>query len=216
MSTKHLLRNYLSYTQRYYKEVWKFSCSNKNLIRFSTVIFIEMFVFYIVNGTANDHYRVYVESAQDLYPNELVFIFCENLKSAAGMILVGLVPLFFGGLYGAMMAVSGLVVTLKYELQSLPFRTIFLSLLPHGIFEMTVLVFSYILSNILSEEITLGLWRRITGKTVSFWGRPSPLFGIKKTGVFILSSMVFVIVPLLFLAATIEVTISPMVLSVLM
>lgn len=216
MLIKQLLRKRLSYIQRYYEEVRKFLCSNKILIALSIVMFIEMFAFYIATGTANNHYQAYVESTQKLYPNNFTFIFCENLKSTIVMILVGFIPLFFGTLYGGMIFVSGMVITFKYVLRSLSFHTIFFSLLPHGIFEMTVLLYSYILSNILSKEITLGLWHRITGKAVSFLGRPIHLLGIKRIGVFILFNVIFVIIPLLFLAAIIEVTISPMILSTLM
>ena len=202
-----------SIVRKRYQEIWRLLSCSKVLVGMSVLIFIEIVVFYIVNGIADDHYQVYVESTQGLYPNKLAFIFCENLKSTAAMILIGSIPLFFGGLYGVMMSAGGLVVTFKYMLQSLPFHTIFLSILPHGVLEMTALLLSFVLSNILSKEITIGLWQHITGRKIPFLGRQIPLLGIKRAGKMILSSIAFVIVPLLFLAAAIEVTISPAILS---
>ena len=195
--------------------IWNVLCTNKILVCISCLVVIEIIIFYIVNGIPDDHYSAYVETTQNQYPNQFTFIFCENLKSVVAMIFVGAIPLYLGGLYGTMMSLSGLVLTFKYLLQRLPFHAIFLSILPHGVLEMTALLLSFILSNILSKEITIGLWQHITGRKISFWGRPIPLIGIKRAGKMILSSIAFVIVPLLFLAAAIEVTISPAILSAL-
>ena len=205
----------LQVVRKRYQEIWRFLSCSKVLVGISVLIFVEVLFFCVLNGIPDDHYSAYVETTQNQYPNQFTFIFCENLKSAVAMIFVGAIPLYIGGLYGTMTSLSGLVLTFKYLLQYLPFHEIFLSILPHGVLEMTALLLSFILSNILSKEITIGLWQHITGRKIPFLGRQIPLLGIKRAGKIILSSIVFVIVPLLFLAAAIEVTISPAILSAL-
>ena len=198
-----------------YRDIGDFLKGNKYLIAISFMVFVELILFYIVNGVPDDHYRIYLENTKGKYQTDFTFIFFENMKSALLQIGMGGVILFCGNLLWTMMVVKAFIATFKQLLYDFSFHTILFSILPHGVFEIFVMVFSFILANILSKEIVLSILQFIMKKDNALRGIPIVQFGIKRTIVMILFSIAFVIVPMLFLAAIVEVTISPLVLFIL-
>ena len=111
-------------------------------------------------------------------------IFFENLKSSAKLALTGFIPFFLGILADTFLTAYGLTSSIKFILGEFPANYVFLSLLPHGLFEMSGLIFCIILAAILSKELTLFLLSLVTKRK---FDNPRAILhqdGLKKTIIF--------------------------------
>ena len=169
------------------------------------LLLTELIIFAVLNTTPNDYYSQYV--SESLGGNESVFgfILLGNLKSSLILVLLGTIPLGLGTVFGTYMTVSGLVATVKWLLPEVGGLRLLLCVLPHGVFEMSALCCSVLLSVLWSRAVTLTIVRLCLRKPV--------LAPLKEGGMFLLKSIVYVLIPLILIAAVMEVTVSPWVMN---
>jgi stage II sporulation protein M len=119
-------------------------------------------------------------------------------------IIMGTVPFFLGTLFCTYSTVHSLVIAFKYIISSLPIETILAGTIPHGIFEIPAIIFSMILSAIISKEITLAILSFVTKK--KFDNPKSILYrnGLKETSIFAVETIILILIPLVFLGALTE------------
>ena len=203
---------------RQYVNIRYFLKSNRALMGLFFLIIIELFVFYGLNGQPNDGYADYVANTRSAYLNVFSFIFFGNLKSATIMVLAGIIPFFLGSIFISVLTIKGLVTTFKFLVfvENIPLHTLLLSILPHGIFEMTALLFSAVLSYIVSKEITLSMVKQIRKKDIAFRGRIYSPAGIKQTFYMVVKCWLLVSLPLILVAALIESFISVLIVEALL
>lgn len=191
-----------------YEEIWEFLNSNRGLLGLSLLFLAEAVIYHAFHAPADQHYETYVNRTLGLYPNMVTFIFFENLKSATRIIAAGLVPAFLGFVFSVIMTLEGLVITFKFLLLDFSACTIMLCVLPHGVFELTALVVSFILSGILSKEITCAFFLCWSGKVSTILGTQSNLWGVRRTIKVIINCWLLIIIPLILTGALIESSLS--------
>ena len=190
---------------RIYKNIFSYLVANKKLI-FITLLFIaESIVYCLINSEADiSSYLAYHDETRPQYGTLFSFILFENTQAMLPTIIMGTVPFFLGTLFCTYSTVHSLVIAFKYIISSLPIETILAGTLPHGIFEIPAIIFSMILSAIISKEITLAILSFITKKK---FDNSKAIFyrnGLKETAIFVAKSLVFVILPLVFIGAFVE------------
>lgn len=95
----------------------------------------------------------------------------------------------------------------------IPLKIVLLSIAPHGLFEIPMIVFTMILSMIISKETTLFIWKKITKRNISIWGRDVNTLGLRKTVKLVVYSWIMIVLPAMFIAAMVETLLSPLVLE---
>ena len=169
------------------------------------LLLAELVAFAVLNTTPNDYYSQYVNKS--LGANESVFalILLGNLRSSLVLVLLGTIPLGLGTIFGTYMTVSSLAATVKWLLPEVGGLRLFLCVLPHGVFEMLALYCSVLLSVLWSRAVTLTIVRLCRRKPL--------LAPLKEDGMFLLKSIMYVLIPLIVIAAVMEVTVSPWVMN---
>ena len=188
-----------------YKNIFSFLRSNRKLV-FITLLFIaESIVFCLLNCKADiSRYMSYYNAARPQYSDLFSFILVKNMQAMLMTVLIGTIPLFIGIMFNSYLTVRSLTVVCKYAVAETSAVTVLASTLPHGIFEIPAIIFSVILGVIISKEITLFLLSFVVRKK---FDDPESVFhrhGLKETAVFCFESIVFVIVPLVFIGAFTE------------
>lgn len=169
----------------------------------SLLLLAELIVFAVLNTTPNDHYSQYVSESLGANESAFGFILLGNLKSS--LVLLGTIPLGLGTVFGTYMTVSGLISTVKWLQSEVGGLRMLLCVLSHGIFEILALYCSVLLSVLWSRAVTLEIIRLCKRK-------PS-LTSIKEDGMFFLKSIVYVPIPLILIAAVMEVPFSSLVMN---
>lgn len=199
---------------RQYREIWRFLKANWPIVAFAVLLLVEVAVFHGLNTESSDRYADYATSTENRYACVFLFIFCENLKTAALTVAFGLIPLFLGPMFAATVTMGGIVAALKYLLLELTPGVIFLCVLPHGIFEWSTILLTFALSVILSKEVTcfclglVGLGSKIPV--------PVPVCGLRDTAAITIRCWLLVVLPLLLAGAAVEVTLSPLITKLLL
>ncbi len=167
---------------------------------------ITVFIFFCaIRSEANiSQYLTVLETEHSLYESDFSFIFFENFKTLLATVLLGTVPCFMGTAIQLYLVTDLLASAFRYFLSSVSFGTLIAGTLPHGIFEIPAIVFSFLLSVIISKEITLCLFSALSKE--SFDNTDSFLFrqGFKETAIFVAESLPFVVIPLVFIGAFVE------------
>ena len=201
---------------KFYCNIFSHLRSNAKFLFFIFLILAELIIYCIINCDADiSQYLEYTEITMPEYKNLFSFIFFENLKSSAKLALTGFIPFFLGILADTFLTAYSLTSSIKFILGEFPANYVFLSLLPHGLFEMSGLIFCIIISAVLSKELTLFLLSFITKKK---FDNPKAVLhqnGLKKTIIFFSESFVFVVTPLILLGAIMECTITSWVMEII-
>ncbi len=188
-----------------YKNIFSYFRKDWRFLLIVILAIIECTVFCILKSEADiAQYLAYYETNRPQYDNMLSFIFFENLQATFPEIVSGFFPFFIGTFFVLYLIINSLVISFKYILTIVPVGTLIAGTLPHGIFEIPAILLSIMLSAIISKEVTLTLLSFITKKK---FDNPKAVFirhGIKETAVFIVESLVFVVIPLVFLGAFVE------------
>ena len=192
-----------------YREIWRFLKANWLMIAFTVLLLVEVAVFHGLNTDGSDRYADYATSTESRYGCVFLFIFCENLKTAALTVAVGLIPLFLGPMFAATATLGGIVAALKYLLLELTPSVIFLCVLPHGIFEWSAILLTFSLSVILSKEVTC-FCLRLVGLNSKI-PIPGSVCGLRDTAAMTIQCWLLVVLPLLLAGAAMEVTLSPLI-----
>lgn len=202
--------------KKIYYDIFHFLQRNAKFLFFVFLVLAELIIYCIINCDADiSQYLEYTEITMPEYKNLFSFIFFENLKSSAKLALTGVIPFFLGILADTFLTAYGLTSSIKFILGEFPANYVFLSLLPHGIFEMSGLNFCIILAAILSKELTLFLLSLVTKRK---FDNPRAILhqdGLKKTMIFFAESFAFVVTPLILLGAIMECTITPWVMEII-
>jgi stage II sporulation protein M len=128
-------------------------------------------------------------------------IFYLNLRSTAAFTLLGFAPFLLGAILFLTMLPVLMGVSLAVTVtKGFDFLTFFKLTAPHGIFELCAVFYGVSLGVYLSKEITKKLFSRASMP-------PTPLSSMTKQ---ILKSYVLIVIPLLALAAVIEVYFTPL------
>ena len=200
----------------FYKHIFSHLLSNAKFLFFIFLVLAELIIYCIINCDADiSQYIEYTEITMPEYKNLFSFIFFENLKSSAKLALTGFIPLFLGILADTFLTAYSLTSSMKFILNEFSADYVFLSLLPHGIFEMSGLIFCIIFAVILSKELTLFLLSVIMKKK---FDNPKAIFhqdGLKETIAFFAESFVLVVTPLILLGAIMECTVTPWVMEII-
>ena len=149
----------------------------------------------------DNHYETYVASKVNTYPNLFAFIFVENLLCALAVILFGCIPFGVGTIFRTCLMFGNLCATLKWLWPYYSVKEMLVSTLPHGIFEFTDMYFCVLLSALWSRAVTLAMGRLVARRPV--------LQKLKCDLLFLGKAIIFVLIPLTFIAAIVEVTITP-------
>lgn len=164
------------------------------------VVIIELLVFALLNTAADGHYEQYLAETVGQYSGKFAFIFLENLQSMLIMILMGTIPAFLGIFFVSNQTISGLVATGKWILPDVGVTRLLISILPHGIFEIPAICFTILLSALWSRTVTIAIIRLIRRKPV--------ITSFREDVAGILKSIVFILLPLVLIAAVIEATLT--------
>ena len=130
------------------------------------------------------------------------FILLENTLSALQMVASGIVPLGLSTVFASFLTLRGLVESAKALTIQFGGWKLFLSILPHGIFELPALFFSVLLAVLLTRAVTVIPFRILTKKPV--------LNPLKEELLTVLRGVVLVLIPLLFISAVVENFITPL------
>jgi len=171
------------------------------------LVIAEMLAFACLHTEAIDSYYQYMDETSVRYSSMFFFIFFENLKSLILTVAVGLIPLGLGSLFMIYSTVSGLSATAKWILQDVSGLNLFLSILPHGIFEIPSIILSMILSVFLSRAITVSI--------ISLFRKRPVLAPLREDILAIVKTVVYVLIPLILIGAIVESTVSKWMISLL-
>ena len=183
-----------------YQSIFIYLHGHRQWCWISALLIIELIVFVCLKVPPDNHYESYVSSTVDRYPNLFTFILGENILSSLLMILSGTIPFGLGVLFSAYSVFGSLCSTVKWLLPEYGVRKILLGTVFHGIFELGALLFSVLLSVLCCRAITLAILRLI--------GRRPMLAQFKLDILFLTKAVLFILIPLLLVGASVEVTIS--------
>lgn len=193
--------------QSQYQAIFDYLRSHLQWCLLTALIIAELIVFVWLKTGPDGHYETYVANAIGKYPNLFTFILGENLQSALVMVLFGSLPFGLGVVFSTYSVFSSLCSTVKWLLPDYGVREILLGTMAHGVFELTALFFSILLSVLWCRAITLAILRLV---------RKRPLLKEFRTDfLFLVRAVFLVLVPLLFIAASIEVTITAWIVGML-
>lgn len=191
--------------KRQYRSIFSYLKSHWKVGGVVLLAMAEFLVFAVLNVEASGSYEQYVAETSVKYSGRFPFIFWENLESGLRLVLMGTVPLGLGTLFGAYATVAGLVSACKWLLPEIGGRTLLLCVLPHGMFEIPAICFSVLLSALWSRAVTAAIIRLLR--------REPAVRTLCEDGLSVLKSAAFVQIPLILIAAVIEVTVSLWVVS---
>lgn len=189
-----------SRVRKQYCQIITYIKTNHKWYLLTVLILIEFIVFACLNTGANDHYGDYVAQTTPSYRSLFWFIFCENTKASLQMILYGTMPLGIGVVLGLYFLTSSVVATAKWLLPAVGSWKMLACTLPHGIFELSALVVSVMVAALWSKTVTVSLLRLIKGTLAA-----ATFFEEVKS---LASIVALVQMPLLLIAAVVEVTLS--------
>lgn len=193
--------------QSQYQEVFQYLHAHRQWCWLTMLLIAELILFVCLKTGPDAHYESYVENTIGKYPNLFTFILGENIQSALVMISFGFLPFGLGVIFGTYSVFSSLCSTVKWLLPDYGVRKILLGIMAHGIFELTALCFSVLLSVLLCRALTLSILRLI---------QRQPLLNEFRTDLLFLVRAVFIVlIPLLFIAASVEVTITAWIVGML-
>lgn len=199
--------NPLRIIQSQYQAIFHYLRSHLQWCLLTALVIAELIVFVCLNTGPDGHYETYVANTIGKYPNLFTFILGENLQSALVMVLFGTMPFGLGVIFSTYSVFSSLCSTVKWLLPDYGVRKMLLGIMAHGIFELTAIFFSVLLSVLWCRALTLAIIRLV---------RRRPLLKEFRTDLFFLAKAVFlVLIPLLFIAASIEVTITAWIVGML-
>lgn len=189
-----------SRVRKQYCRIITYIKTNHKWYLLTLLIIIEFIAFACLNTGANDHYGDYVAQTTPEYRSLFWFIFCENIKALLQTILYGTIPLGIGVVFGLYFMTSGVVATVKWLLPAIGGWRMLACTLPHGIFELSAIVISVMVAALWSKTVTVSLFRLISRRPIAaaFFEKVKSLVRI----------VALVQLPLLLLAAVIEVTVS--------
>lgn len=174
--------------------------STKQWCFLALMLIIEIFIFACLNAEPNDSYEQYLSATEGLYRGLLPFIFWENLKAALLLILFGAIPFGFGVIFALYSISTSLVSTGKWLLPQVGFRKMLLCTLPHGVFEISAICFSVVLSVLLCKSVTIAI--------IHLFRRKPVIPSLQENGVMLLKSILLVLLPLILFSAVMEATLS--------
>lgn len=183
-----------------YQAIFTYLRGHRQWCWLSALLIIEFTVFVCLKVPPDNHYESYVSNTVGRYPNLFTFILGENILSSLLMILSGTLPFGLGVLFCAYSVFGSLCSTVKWLLPEYGVRKILLGTVFHGVFELAALLFSVLLSVLWCRAITLAILQLI--------GRRPMLAQFKLDIIFLTKTILFVLVPLLLVAASVEVTIT--------
>lgn len=200
-----------------YKNIFSFLRIDLKFILFVLLFLTETLVYSLVNSKADiSQYLSYYEENRPQYESLFSFIFFENMQAMLQPISFGFIPFFLGTIFHSVMGASIIITSCKHILLEISVGTFIIGILPHGIFEIPAMVLSVILSSIISKEITLALLSFVTKKN---FDNPKAIFyenGLKETAVFAAETIIFILIPLVFLGAFTEIFVTGHVLEIVM
>ena len=200
-------QNPLRIIQSQYQEVFQYLHANRQWCWLTTLLIAEPIVFVCLKTGPDGHYESYVANTIGKYPNLFTFILGENLQSTLVMISFGFLPFGLGVIFGTYSVFSSLCSTVKWLLPNYGVKKMLLGTMAHGIFELTALFFSVLLSVLWCRAITRATLRLV---------RRRPLLKEFRTDLlFLVRAVFFVLIPLLFIAASVEVTITAWIIGML-
>jgi len=176
----------------YYKDSWEYIKESKNYIYFVTIIFLFFgLVGFVFPNFFVDQIKLLVEQllkqTEGLNNFSLInFIFFNNLKASFFGLVLGIL---FGFIPIILAVVNGYVLGFvsNYAVKNAGFLSLF-SLLPHGIFELPAIMIS------IGLGVKLGMF---------FFSKNSDKEFMRRV-ILSLKVFIFVIIPLLIIAAIIE------------
>ena len=130
------------------------------------------------------------------------FILLENTLSALRMVASGIVPLGLSTVFASFLTLRGLVQSTKVLTSQLGGWKVFLSILPHGIFEIPALLFSVLFAVLLTRAVTMTFFRLITRKPI--------IAPLKEDAIALLRGVVLMMLPLLLAGALVETFLTPL------
>ncbi|NLY36876.1 MAG: stage II sporulation protein M [Tissierellia bacterium] len=178
-----------------------------SLVAFLAIAFFSGLALKKWEPFIQDFVQSFVEGKEDLFSIDgqllALGLFKNNLKAAFYSFALGLIPFLF--LPGFSIAINAVVIGAVYIFisSSLSVFTYILVLLPHGIFEIPAFLLAASSGIYFCRELTRKILRRPHGDVKQLLFRQAQVF-------------VFLVVPLLVLAAFIESYISPLIMLRLM
>ena len=185
----------------YYADIWHYWRSNRFWCLLCLLLVAETLVYACLNAQPTDAYADYLAQTQPRYSGLFPFIFTENLKALLMTVLVGLIPFGLGTFAAAYFTMEGLASAVKVLLLRMGGRELFFCTLPHGLFEGAALILALMLSGLLSKAVTAAFLRLFRRRPV--------LSQLKGDVRCIGSALIFILIPLILLAAAIETWITP-------
>lgn len=187
-----------------YRMIFDYHRSNRKWCWMTVLALAEILVFTCLHTEADHHYEIYLAETMGQYDTLLGHIFWENLRTALRTVLIGAIPFGIGILFNSYFTCSGLVATAKLLLPRVGGMRLLLCAAPHGMLEISAIVFSFILSVLWSRAITFELLRLHRDKP-----------GLKTDCRFLFRAVVFVLIPLTLVAALTETYISALVVEMI-
>jgi len=192
-----------------YEEIFAYLRPNSDWC-FLVLLFVGAFLLYTcVNTMPSDTHFENVGRIRQLYPNDFSFIATENLKCALFQILAGTAPFGIGTVFHVFLSLKNLVGSLKYLHLHTAGWKILVGILPHGIPELCAMLFSILLSALYSKAtviLLLGIFHPEGADLRAFFSEIR----------MILKGIVFVLVPLVLIAAWIEANVSACLVEILL
>ena len=174
--------------------------SNWKWCLLALLLISEIIIFTWQNSTVDDSFLAYLVERANFKGSVFLFILFGNTRSALCLVLMGIIPFGLGSLFNAFGALENIVLTIKYLLPAVGTKQLILSTITHGIFEATALYLSFVCSILLSKAITSSILSRMTNKK-----KEVSLFEECKV---IFKGIIYVLLPLILIAAVLEVTVS--------
>lgn len=200
------MKKVVAYIKSQYAELGRELAKNNGLVFLVCMVFIECIIFACLNMEADPHYLEYLEKTEPKYNSVFWLIFIENSISSILTAILGMFPFFVGTLYESYSIAAGFITTVKLFMQKIPLKYILFGIAPHGIFEMSAIVFSLIISAVFSREMSRIFLKWILKDKLRYDEKLIPM-------IFVIRGLLLVVIPLLFVGAVVEITVSPILLN---
>ena len=174
--------------------------SNRKWCILTFLLIVEITIFTWQNSTINDSFLEFLNEQAGFEGSAFLYILFGNTCSAIYLVLLGIIPFWFGSLFGAFGALKNIILTIKYLLPIVGAKQLFLGTITHGIFEGTAFYLSLVLSVLLSKAATSSILSKVINK------EKVPSFSEECR--VILKGIIYILLPLLLIAAAFEVTVS--------
>jgi len=186
----------LRFLKEQYLEIWNYLRQNRWWCIVILIAIAEAIIYSVLNIEASDAYGTYAEAAMPAYSSLFAFILFENLKTAVKIVLVGIVPFCIFSFFITMSSIFGLVASFKLYCPALPPGAIAAASLPHAVVEVPAIIITILASFLLSKSVTFLLYWLIR--------RRPALTAFRKDLVHICRMVVFLIIPMILIAAVLE------------